>query len=254
MILRSELLNRAGFEHGFGTRKASPQDYPADIHILLQVHGDRVVVLYQETEDRRQESGGMKENLEPGTWNQEPGNPDISIQRLPEEPFRFDEGDALITNIPGTLLGIRTADCLPVLIADPATGTAGAIHCGWRSASQELGRKAALVLTRLTGSNPSGFLTAMGPAIGPCHYEVGQEVREEFAKSGQNTDAIFEDRENSLFLDLAAAVKGQLLSVGMEPANMEEIVGCTVCNPEMFWSWRGAADEERMISFIAARS
>ena len=244
MILRSELLNRAGFEHGFGTRKASHQDYPADIHILLQVHGDRVVVLSQETEDRRQKTEVLENNE----------SLNISLQGLPEEPFRFDEGDALITNIPGTLLGIRTADCLPVLIADPATGTAGAIHCGWRSASQELGRKAALVLTRLTGSDPSGFLAAMGPAIGPCHYEVGKEVREEFAKSGQETDAVFEEKDDALFLDLAAAVKGQLLSVGMEPANMEEIVGCTVCDPEMFWSWRGAADEERMISYIAARS
>ncbi len=104
-LLKSSLLDEAGFDHGFGTRESVTQEIPDAIYTVLQVHGDRIITL------------------------QEP---------LPKEKYRFAKGDALITRSPGIFIGIRTADCLPVLMADPATGSVAAVHCGWRSLAKGL--------------------------------------------------------------------------------------------------------------------
>ena len=92
----------------------------------------------------------------------------------------------------------------------------------------------------------------MGPSIGLCCYEVGEDVRKAFP-SHWTRDGLFERRGRSLYLDLASGVKTQLIMEGMAPETVDEIVGCTSCNPDLFWSWRARKDEERMISFITVR-
>ncbi len=211
-VLRSTLLQGSGFEHGFGTRRTAPAEYPEDIHILLQVHGERVVALSEKSEIRNQKSDSNKQNY------------DFQIQRLPANPFRFEEGDAMVTDIPGTAVGIRTADCLPILVGDPATGAVAAIHCGWRSLATGLAGKGIKALLTLTGSKPDGLVAALGPSLDPSCYEVGVEVRDSFPS--HNSEGLFEERGQSLFLDLAAGVKTQLLAEGMTPDAVEEIVGC----------------------------
>ncbi|UCG39482.1 MAG: laccase domain-containing protein, partial [bacterium] len=103
-VLRSPVLTRAGFGHGFGTRRALPEELPGGIHILLQVHGERIVFLSENT--MRVQSAWNKAQSE---------NLQLSTQSPPASPFRFAEGDALVTDIPGVSIGIRTADCLPLL-------------------------------------------------------------------------------------------------------------------------------------------
>jgi len=246
MVLRSGMLTRAGFEHGFGTRGSTPVDLPRSIHLLQQVHGERIVVLTGGRIRRRQ---GYGEQGAQGEGRKE--NPNLVMKNLPEKPFRFDKGDAMVTSLPGVSIGIRTADCLPILLGDPATGTAAAIHCGWRSLALGLAAKGVRALLNLTGSDPDGLVAAMGPSIGPCCYEVGKEVRNAFSP-GQ-FEWLFESRGDNLYLDLAAGAKSQMLSEGMAPETIEEIAGCTSCNDDRFWSWRARKDEERMISFITAR-
>ena len=205
-----------------------------DIHILMQVHGERVVVLTKE----------------PGVRSQEPGE-NLSVRDLPVEPFRFDEGDAMVTDIPGTAIGIRAADCLPILVGDPATGSVAAIHCGWRSLASGLAGKGIRALLSLTRSKPENLVAAFGPSIGQCCYEVGPEVKEAFSQE-QEGEGLFEVRGGSLYLDLAAGAKTQLLAEGMAPDTVEKIVGCTSCDGELFYSYRGGDEEERMVSFIRA--
>ena len=274
-ILRSALLEREGFGHGFGTSRSIPGDFPVDVHILLQVHGEKIVVL---TGVQSAECRVQRENLqeEPGAGSQEPGenfimrngpdesgirNPesgiagnnfDIKIVELPVSPFRFDEGDAMVSDIPGVSMGIRTADCLPLLIVDRVKGTAAAVHCGWRSLALGLAGKAVRIMTGVMGSDVVHLLAAIGPSIGPCCYEVGEEVQEAFSHF-QSREGLFEIRDQRLCLDLASGVKTQLIMEGMTPENVDEIVGCTSCNPNMFWSWRARKDEERMVSFITVR-
>jgi YfiH family protein len=234
-VLRSALLEREGFGHGFGTRRTAPEEFPSDIHILLQVHGEQVVVLSQY----------------PVPSTQEPVE-DLSVRGLPDYPFRFDEGDAMVSDMPGVSMGIRTADCLPLLIADRVKGTAAAVHCGWRSLALGLAGKAVRTMTQLMGSEGAHLLAAIGPSIGPCCYEVGEEVKEAFSHF-RSSDGLFVERDKSQYLDLASGVKTQLIMEGMTPETIDEIVGCTSCNPELFWSWRARKEEGRMVSFITAR-
>jgi YfiH family protein len=135
---------------------------------------------------------------------------------------------------------------------DRLKGTAAAVHCGWRSLALGLAGKAVRVLTRVMGSDAAHLLAAVGPSIGPCCYEVREEVREAFShfKSG---DGLFEERDQRLYLDLASGVKTQLIMEGMTPENIDEIVGCTSCNEELFWSHRARKEEGRMVSFITVR-
>jgi YfiH family protein len=191
-----------------------------------------------------------------GIWYLESGvagdSVDVKIQNLPASRFQFAEGDAMVSNVPGVSMGIRTADCLPLLIADRFRGTAAAVHCGWRSLAMGLAGKTVEVLRDVMGSRVEHLLAAIGPSIGPCCYEVGGEVKEAFP-SGRSEDGLFEKRGQNLYLDLASEVKTQLIMEGMAPETVDEIVGCTSCNPDLFWSWRARSDEGRMISYITVR-
>lgn len=258
-VLRSALLEREGFGHGFGTSWSIPADFPVDVHVLMQIHGEKIVVLTGDPEEengRKGEKGTNRRTVCSGASSPSPLFPfseaEVVYRNLPAHHFRFDKGDAMVSDIPGVSMGIRTADCLPLLIADRAKGIAAAVHCGWRSLALGLAGKAVRVLTGIMGSNEEHLLAAIGPSIGPCCYEVGVEVREAFPP-GQREEGLFEQRGQSLFLDLASGVKTQLIMEGMAPETVDEIVGCTSCNPDLFWSWRARKDEERMVSFITVR-
>jgi YfiH family protein len=242
-VLHSALLVSAGFEHGFGTRWSTPVDIPENVHILRQIHGERIVVLSENPESRIQNPEGLSLVKTSNTV----------VQGLPDDPFRFDKGDALITDIPGVSIGIRTADCLPVLLADISGGAACAVHCGWRSLAAGLAGKTVNVFLQFSGSKTENLRAVLGPSIGICHYEIGEDVRQVFNDSDHRYADLFEERKGSLHMDLDAGVKTQLLSAGMRAGDIEKISGCTVCDRDQFWSYRCGDNEERMISWITAR-
>lgn len=250
-VLHSALLVSAGFEHGFGTRWSTPVDIPENVHILRQIHGERIVVL----NGGRSPSTGLRvpsmSREAKGAGHRE--SPNLVTRGLPEQPFRFDKGDALITDIPGVSIGIRTADCLPVLLADISGGAACAVHCGWRSLAAGLAGKTVNVFLQFSGSRTENLRAVLGPSIGICHYEIGEDVRQVFNDSDHRYAGLFEERKGSLHMDLDAGVKTQLLSAGMRGGDIEKISGCTVCDRDQFWSYRCGDDEERMISWITAR-
>jgi YfiH family protein len=145
----------------------------------------------------------------------------------------------LVTQAPGLAVSVRTADCFPVLLADPATRSVAAAHAGWR------GTATSVVLSSLSrmrsefGTDPRHVYAAIGPGIGPCCYEVGLDVAQRFGK------------EDAGRLDLAAENRSQLIAAGVPPLHIEQVGGCTFCNPAQFFSWRRDHDRAgRMISFI----
>ena len=240
-VITSSLLEEAGFLHGFGTRLTTRNDLPSPIHILLQVHGSRIICLGEQMM-RIQDPRSKIQDL----------SPNVIFRGVPEEPFRFEKGDALMTSLPGISIGIRTADCLPVLLADPVSNTVAAVHCGWRSLALDLAEQTVGSMASLTGNEPSGFLAALGPAIGTCCYEVGQEVIEQFQRS--DTDPAFcTERDGSRFLNLRSITSSQLVRAGLPTDHIDDLNQCTACQPELFNSHRARRDEGRMVSFIRAR-
>ena len=141
------------------------------------------------------------------------------------------EADALIANKPGLHLGIRTADCLPIILVDPVNRAVAAIHSGWRGTASGIAIKAASKLRDQYGSNPSDLHAAIGPGIGPCCYEVGPEVAARFGTDGR------------AHVDLAGEVGRQLQALGIPAAQVHCAALCTFCHGDLFWSYRRECEE-----------
>jgi hypothetical protein len=158
------------------------------------------------------------------------------------------EGDAALTTAPGVLVGVESADCLPVLLVDPVRGWVAAAHAGWRGTARGVTARAASALAS-RGSAAEDLLAALGPGIGPCCYEVGDELRAAYGSSGQG---YFRPGPNGRpHLDVRAANRDQLLAAGLRPDRILSVEECTRCRADLYHSYRregrGAG---RMISFV----
>ena len=184
------------------------------------------------------------------------------IHRLGAAPARKLEGDALMTNVPGLLLVIRTADCLPVLLVDPKRRAVAAVHCGWRGTEKRILEKAVLAMRGAYGSEPGDMLAALGPCIGASCYEVGPEVREGFLRAGF-PPSVFTERGHApmvhvpgrkALLDLRLANIWLLEGMGVAKANiLDEGPACTHCEPALLSYRRDPRDLRRMVNFIGFR-
>ena len=152
----------------------------------------------------------------------------------------FEDTDGLISNIKGSCIGINTADCLPVLIYDPTHQAAATLHAGWRGLVGRIVTKGIEMMKEKYGSNPSELLCAVGPAISAEIYEVGDELKPQFAEAGFPIEEIFIDRADwsKSHLDLKAAVRFELLNNGIAEQNIEISDICTFRNSDMFFSAR----------------
>lgn len=166
------------------------------------------------------------------------------------------EGDAALTDEPGLLLGIETADCLPVLLIDIERRQAAAAHAGWRGTVAGVAR-AALEALLSSGSRPEHVHAALGPAIGPCCYEVGDELRAPFAAAfGATSEAFFHPHHGRRpHLDVRAANQQQLVAAGVVPANIQHVDECTRCRADLYPSYRrDGAQAGRMLSWVGWRA
>ncbi len=155
-------------------------------------------------------------------------------------------GDALVSDTPGILLTIATADCLPVLLCAPRKRpVVAAIHCGWRGLRAQIIGKTLRDLSKLFAVDARDVLACFGPAIGSRCYEIGPEIETPFgARSIVKTDGRF-------FLDLAMEAHCQLQAGGVAPGNITQAKWCTKCDPERFYSYRrDGPGTGRMINFI----
>jgi polyphenol oxidase len=171
------------------------------------------------------------------------------VHRLAGPPEGRPEGDALVTDRPGLLLVVRTADCLPVLLADEAHRAVAAVHCGWRGTRSRILEKAVRAMESAFGTRPVDLAAALGPCIGPCCYEVGPEVREGFKKAAFPT-SVFSDRS---LLDLRAANAWLLESLGVPRAAIGGDAVCTRCEPGLYSYRRDPGERRRLYNFIGIR-
>jgi YfiH family protein len=158
------------------------------------------------------------------------------------------EADCALALAPGYLLGVETADCLPVLLVDPRRRAVAVVHAGWRGTAAFIAGRAIEALAA-RGSRVDELQVALGPAIGPCCYEVGDELRPAFGPGGE---AFFlPGRNGRPHLDLRAANVRQILDAGVRPEALFHVSDCTSCRADLYHSYRREGrGQGRMISFV----
>ena len=145
------------------------------------------------------------------------------------------EGDAAVTALRGVMLGVQTADCVPILIADSRGTAVAAVHAGWRGTAARITEATVATLSQKYSINPEDLVASIGPHIGVCCYEVGLEVVEAIGDP-----AVFEQKalEAKPYLNLAEANRRQLIGAGLPEAQIATTSLCTRCRDDLFFSYR----------------
>lgn len=147
--------------------------------------------------------------------------------------------DAIVSNAPNVLAGVKTADCVPILIADPDGGSFAAVHAGWRGTYAGIVLYAIERLTAEYQSQPESLRVAIGPAAASCCYEVGSEVIDGFKERFANADDLFTPtREGHARIDLLKANRDQLTAAGVPNERIHTAPLCTMCRTDLFFSYR----------------
>ena len=150
------------------------------------------------------------------------------------------QADACVTRTPGRVLAVMVADCLPILMTSEKGDVAAVIHAGWRGLAKGI---IEATVARLDGQKLMAWL---GPAIGPCHYKVGSDVRDCFDGTGFSSTGSFDDE--SWMMDLYAIARKQLGEAGVEQVFGGG--GCTYCEEENWFSYRRNGVTGRMAGLI----
>jgi hypothetical protein len=193
---------------------------------------------------------------------------------------RSSKADGLMTDEPGVLLGIQTADCIPVLVADRKRRVVAAFHAGWRGTAKRIVEMGVGRMRLEYGSRPEDLTAAIGPGIGACCYGVGDEVMNEFESQFAYARELFHEVDSAdevrrkypmmfltqrapghspmgpfLHVDLVEANRRQLLDAGLKAAAIHVVGGCTSCDRELFFSHRASQGHAgRMLSVIGVKS
>lgn len=150
------------------------------------------------------------------------------------EAGEFDEYDAFITQIPGLVLAVSVADCVPILVYDKKNGAVAAIHAGWKGTTKRIVEKTLLKMTLEFGSRPEDCFAFIGACIDECSYEVDADVADFFPMDFQR----FDPEKHKFFLDLKAANQAQLLGFGLPKTQIEVSPFSTFIHSDQFFSHR----------------
>lgn len=168
------------------------------------------------------------------------------------------EADIVLTARADLVVAVQVADCAPVLLASGSGAVVGAAHAGWRGTAADVSGVAVRALVDRFAVDVASLSAAIGPAIGPCCYEVGEELPAAFAERGWNEaerNRWFIRRDGRLFLDVWQANADQLRHAGIPDDQVHVSRLCTACHPEWFYSYRReGAGTGRLAAFIRPRS
>jgi polyphenol oxidase len=245
VVVRSPLLEGAGIRHGFGTRQGGASEGSfASLNFSLRAPPPRSGEWSGDRPEHVQENLrrlGAEVGFDPGRCFRLKQVHGIDVLRVgaADSPPRLlaRAGDALISDTPGTTVGVVTADCVPVLFADPVHCAVAAAHAGWRGLAGGVLEATITALGRAFGSRPADLLAAVGPCIGSCCYEVGEEVAAQFDPA-----AVQRDRGPKPHLDLPAAALLRLRAAGLDRSNISTAALCTRCREDLLFSYRRSGD------------
>jgi YfiH family protein len=199
------------------------------------------------------------------------------VDKVPESQL---VGDGLITETPGLLLAVQTADCLPIILVDPKRRAVGVFHAGWRGTVKRIVEKGVGEMQRRFGSRVGDLKAAIGPGVRGCCYAVGAEVREKFESQFVYAAKLFREVEErdpvrekypmlfltarapghselpkKIFLDLVEANRQQLLAVGVPGRSIEASPLCTSCRTDLLFSYRAEKGKTgRMMGVVGIRA
>jgi YfiH family protein len=269
--------------HGFSTRRVGtsraycPDDAPGELNLGFTADDDRENVL----RNRRLLAEALTgDAATPLVTIRQVHSSVLVVARqqdvVRERPWK---GDGILTDEPGLLLGVQTADCIPVLVADRKRRAVAAFHAGWRGTVKRIVEMGIGRMRLQFGSRPEDLVAAIGPGIGACCYAVGEEVLSSFESQFSYARELFCDVYDSdpvrtkypmlfltqrapghspigpsLHLNLVEANRRQLLAAGLKPRSIKVVGGCTNCQPELFFSHRASQGRTgRMLSVIGIR-
>ena len=235
-VLVCRSLEDAGFANGFSTRLGGVSPFPAGD---LNLAGYDEDVLENIEENRRRFLTAFGGEWQIATAWQVHGDTIRRIESEQDAGNSDERADALISDVPGILAGVKTADCVPVLIGDPVTKAFAAVHAGWRGTLLSIAAKAVRILNEVYGSKPVDLICAIGPAACGRNYEVGQEVIDSFAGKFTDADKYFSPtREGHALVYLHHANHNQLSEAGVDPGKIYTAPFCTMERPDLFFSYR----------------
>lgn len=174
--------------------------------------------------------------------------PVVASDRGRGQPPTFDgfrDTDAMVTSATGVTLGVLVGDCVPILLYDPSKHVVGLIHAGWRGTVSLIAKRAVEAMKSGYGCRPRTILAGIGPSIGPCCYEVGDEVIERWNSTGipyaRHAAVTIEGRQH---FDLWTANRYALMAAGVQRRNIEDSGICVRCEHQHFFSRRAATAGE----------
>jgi purine-nucleoside/S-methyl-5'-thioadenosine phosphorylase / adenosine deaminase len=184
----------------------------------------------------------------------------VRVDRMPAQPLA---GDGIVTDTPGLLVTVQTADCLPIILVDRKRRAIGVFHAGWRGTVKRIVEKGVGEMRRHFKSDPRDLVAAIGPGVQGCCYEVGEELRTKFEAQFAYASSLFRQVKESdpvrekypllfltarapghselpvkLFLDLVEANRRQLLDAGVPAKNIDAVGPCTACHTDLLFSFR----------------
>jgi polyphenol oxidase len=158
-----------------------------------------------------------------------------------DSPESRPPGDGLVTALTGIAVAVFTADCVPIIMVDSNAGVAAALHAGWRGTLANIAAEGVRAMVNL-GAMAQQILAALGPSIGPCCFEVGSEVADQFFHLIPDSSAFSHSGDGGkVYLDLRAIIRAQLGRAGLAPTAISDVGPCTRCANDRFFSRRGAA-------------
>ncbi len=235
-ILVSNVLEENGFANGFSTRLGGVSAFPDGDLNLAGFDEDAHENIF---ENRKRFLSVFDKNFQLATAWQVHGG-DVKVVRNERDIKNSEEKfDALVSALKNVLVGVKTADCVPVLLGDTRTRAFAAVHAGWRGSVESIAVRAIEKMKKEFGTNPTDLIAAIGPAATCRNYEIGQEVLDAFNEKFPASEKLFQKtRDGHALIDLHLANKEQLLSAGVLPENIQTAPFCTMERTDLFFSYR----------------
>lgn len=232
----SPLLTSAGFRHAFFTRRGGVSSGPYESLNFSVTVGDAPANV---AENLRRAAAVLGVGVDRVHYlSQVHGRDVVEVSEVVDAAaLRSCRGDALVGASSDHACAVRTADCVPILVGERGSGVAAAVHAGWRGVSARIVEAALTAMRRRIGRS-GDFVAAIGPHISLAAFEVSDEVATELRNASPDPDVIERSAGLKPHVDLRRIVRAQLEALGVAPAAIDDVDGCTVGEPARFFSYR----------------